>query len=66
MYLFLNLLENVSQLFLSIYRVLIKKINCETWVNAGFGNVLVDALLRNEEDVVRANACNHWLPATVF
>ena len=47
-------------------RVLIKKMNCETWVGAGFGEVLVDAMRRDDpEDVVRTNACNHWLPATV-
>ena len=40
--------------------------SCETWVGAGFGEVLVDAMRRDDpEDVVRTNACNHWLPATV-
>ena len=40
--------------------------NCETWVGAGFGEVLIDSMRREDpEDVVRTNACNHWLPATV-
>ena len=42
-----------------------KKMNCETWVGSGLGTVLLDAMRKDEDDVVRANACNHWLPATV-
>ena len=48
-----------------VYKVLIKKINCETWVKSGFGKVLIEAMQRDDEEVVRDNACNHWLPVTV-